>query len=165
MRAHVFWFFLDPDDFAGVGMLVDGGGNFRAQQRVQLIQENNRGAGVFATAALGAQLVAEFAADDEDALGVLHFAVGNDGKEAWLRELIEARGSIWVAQHAFGSEDDERLAPRAANLPAQEVKILRGSGGLANLHVFFARQLHEALDARAGMLRPLPLVAVREKHA
>src|SRR5258707_12048619 len=86
MRAHVFWFFLDPDDFAGVGMLVDGGGNFRAQQRVQLIQENNRGAGVFATAALGAQLVAELAADDEDALGVLHFTVGNDGKEARSEE-------------------------------------------------------------------------------
>src|SRR6266436_7954759 len=161
MRAHVFWFFLDPDDFAGVGMLVDGGGNFRAQQRVKLIQENNPGAGVFAPASLGAKLVAELAADDEDALGVLHFAVGNDGKKARLRELINARGSVGMAQHAFRGENDEWFAPRATDLAAQQMKILRSGGRLANLYIFFARELHKALDARAGMLRPLAFVAVR----
>src|SRR5260370_31455538 len=92
MRARVFRFVRDPDDFSGVGRGGDGGGNFRAQQRIELIQENNRGGGVFAAAALGAKFVAEFAADDQDALGVLHFGVGNDRKKARLRELIDARG-------------------------------------------------------------------------
>src|ERR1700680_4453315 len=69
-----------------------------------------------------------------------------------------------MAQHALRSEDDERLPPGAAGLPAQQVKILRGGGRLADLHVFFAGELHEALDPRAGMLRSLAFIAVREKH-
>src|SRR5689334_25416631 len=94
----------------------------------------------------------------------MRLAVGNNGKKARRREFIDARGSIGMAQHALWSEDDQRLAPRAADLPAQEVKILRGGGRLANLHIFFAGELHKALDARAGMLGTLALVAVRKKH-
>src|SRR6266849_2921197 len=124
MRTHVFRLFLDPHDLAGVGMCVERRGNLRTQQRVKLIQEDDRGRGVFAAAALGAQFVAELAADDEDALGVLHFAVGNDGKKARLREVLDAGGSIGMTQHALWSEDDERLAPRTANLAAQQMKIL-----------------------------------------
>src|SRR5260370_8542399 len=69
-----------------------------------------------------------------------------------------------MSQHTFRSEDDERLAPGATNLAAQQVKILRGGGRLADLHVFFAGELHKTFDARARMLRALSLVAVREKH-
>src|SRR2546425_411606 len=36
MRAHVGGFFLDPDNFAGVGMLGDGGCDLRAGQRIKL---------------------------------------------------------------------------------------------------------------------------------
>src|SRR5713226_133619 len=68
-----------------------------------------------------------------------------------------------MAQHALGCEDDQRLAPQAAHLPAQQVEILRGGRGLANLHVVFGGELHEALHARAGMLWSLALVAVRQK--
>src|SRR5216684_109499 len=69
-----------------------------------------------------------------------------------------------MAQHALGREDDKRLAPHAAHLAAQQVEILRGGRGLANLHVVFRGELHEALHACAGMLRPLAFVAVRQKH-
>src|SRR5258708_14357278 len=69
-----------------------------------------------------------------------------------------------MPQHSFRSKDDERLTPGATNLAAQQVKILRGGGRLADLHVFFAGELHKTFDARAGMLRALSLVAVREKH-
>src|SRR5258708_15010914 len=68
-----------------------------------------------------------------------------------------------MPQHTFRSEDDERLAPRPADLPAQQVKILRGGGRLADLHIFFAGELHKALDARARILRALALLAGREK--
>ncbi len=63
----------------------------------------------------------------------------------------------------FRREDDERLAPQAARLAAQQVEVLRGRGGLANVHVAFGGELHEALNARAGMLRALAFVAVGEK--
>ncbi len=69
-----------------------------------------------------------------------------------------------MAQHAFRSENDEWFAPRATDLAAQQMKILRRSGRLANLHIFFARELHKALDARAGMLGALTFVAVRQQH-
>src|SRR6202162_1404207 len=36
MRAHVSGFFLDPDNFAGIGMLGDGGSDLRARQRIKL---------------------------------------------------------------------------------------------------------------------------------
>jgi len=42
----------------------------------------------------------------------------------------------------------------SAALAAQEMKILRGGGRLADVHVAFGGQLHESLDARAGMLGP-----------
>src|SRR2546423_1361574 len=163
MRAHIFGLFLDPDDFAGVGVLFDGGGDFRAWQRIELVEEKNRGAGVFAAAALGAKLVADFTAGDEDALGIMNFSLGNDRKKTRLREIIDAGGSVGMPQHAFGREDHERLAPRSAYLPAQQMKILRGGGGLANLHVLLAGKLHEALNARAGMLGSLALETVRQK--
>src|SRR6202165_4966135 len=69
-----------------------------------------------------------------------------------------------MAQHALGREDDERLAPRTARLPAQHMKILRSRRRLANLHVVFRGELHEARQPRAGMLWSLALVAVRQKH-
>src|SRR5579863_6808867 len=69
-----------------------------------------------------------------------------------------------MAQHAFWREYDQRLAPQAARLPAQQMKILRGRGGLADVHVALGGELHEALDARAGVFRALAFVAVREQQ-
>src|SRR5216684_3383156 len=149
MRTHIFWLFLDPDDFPCVGMLVDGRGNFRTQQWVELIEKDNRGAGIFATAALGAQLVSEFAADDQDALGVLHLAIGHDRKKARLGEVVDAGRCIGMTEHTLRSEDDEWLAPWTADLTPQQVKVLRGGGRLADLHDFLTGRLHKALDARA----------------
>src|SRR5580704_1189509 len=68
-----------------------------------------------------------------------------------------------MPQHALGRKDDERLAPNAQSLAAQHMEILRGRRWLANLHIIFGCKLHETLNARAGMLRPLPLITVREQ--
>src|SRR6266849_1154952 len=42
MSAHIGGFLLYPDDFAGIGMLGDGGGDFRARQWIKLIEEEDR---------------------------------------------------------------------------------------------------------------------------
>src|SRR5205814_9938438 len=60
--THVAGFFLNPDNLARVGMLVDGCGNFRARQRVELVKKENSGSGVLAAAAFRAQLVSDFSA-------------------------------------------------------------------------------------------------------
>src|SRR5467141_4693624 len=88
MRAHVGWFFLDPDNFASIGMLGDGGSDLRARQRIKLVEEENCRAGVFAAAAFAAQLVAHFAAGDQNAPGVLDFAIGNERQKTRPRELL-----------------------------------------------------------------------------
>src|SRR5258705_10416805 len=152
MRAHIFRFFLDPYDFASVRMLVNGRRNLRTQQRVKLIEKNNRGAGVFAAAAFGAQLVSKLTADDQNALGILHFAIGHNRQKSRLCEIIDAGRSVWMTQHTFRREDDQRLAPRTPDLTPQEVKVLCSRRRLADLHVFFASELQETLDACAGML-------------
>src|ERR1700687_71933 len=69
-----------------------------------------------------------------------------------------------MAQHALGREDYKRLAPWTPRLPAQHMKILRSRRRLADLHVVFGGELHEAFQTCAGMLWSLALVAVRQKH-
>ena len=69
-----------------------------------------------------------------------------------------------MAQHALGGEDDERLAPGEQRLAAQQVEVLRRGRGLADLHVVLGAELEVALDAGARVLRPLPLVAVRQQQ-
>src|SRR5215471_14420183 len=69
-----------------------------------------------------------------------------------------------MTQHTLRGQHDQRLSPRPARLPPQHVEVLRSRGRLANLHVVFRGQLHKSLQARAGMLRALPLVTVRQKQ-
>ena len=64
----------------------------------------------------------------------------------------------------FGVKTTSGLRHVAQRLPPQQMKILRGGGGLANLHVVARGELQKSFDARAGMLRALAFVAVREKH-
>src|SRR5258706_14974042 len=51
MSAHISGLFLDPDDFAGMGMLGDGGGDFRTRQGIKLIEEKDRRSRIFTAAA------------------------------------------------------------------------------------------------------------------
>src|SRR5260370_40814717 len=50
-RAHVAGFFLNPDNLARVGMLRDGGGNFRPRQGGELVKKEKGGIGVLTAAA------------------------------------------------------------------------------------------------------------------
>src|SRR5260221_1894177 len=57
--AHVAGFFLNPDNLAGVRMLIDGGGNFRSRERVELVEKENGGTPVLV---LGARSAGDTAA-------------------------------------------------------------------------------------------------------
>src|SRR5439155_16594746 len=51
---HVSRFFLNPDNLARVGMLVDGRGDFRARQRIELVEKEDGCAVAFPAAVLRA---------------------------------------------------------------------------------------------------------------
>src|SRR5258708_35607382 len=74
-RTHISRFFLHPDDFARVGMLVDGGGNFRARQRVELVQKENCRTSVFTAAAVGPPIVARLSAGNQGSATCLQLPV------------------------------------------------------------------------------------------
>ena len=48
-------------------------------------------------------------------------------------------------------------------LPAQHVVVAGRRGGVADLHVVLGIELEKALQPRRGMLRPLPLIAMRQQ--
>ena len=132
-------------------------------KRIELVEKQNGRAGILALAAFGFQFVADFAAGDQDVLGVGHVPIGNDLQKVRLRKVIESRAGIGMAQHALWSEDDQRLAPRTAGLATQHVKILRGAARLANLNIVFSGELQKAFDAGAGMFRALAFKTMREE--
>src|SRR5208337_4474756 len=113
-----------------------------------------------AAAALGAEFVADLAAGDKDTLRVADLAIGNQGQEPRTGEFLKSGRTIRMPEHALGREHDERLAPQAARLAPQQMKILRGGGRLADVHVAFGGQLHKSFDARAGMFGSLAFVTV-----
>jgi hypothetical protein len=162
--AHVRGLFLDPDNFTRIPMRINRGGDFILGERIELIQEEDRGGRVFAAAAFGAELVTDLAAGDEDTLGVSDLAVWNECKKARTFEVFDWGRGVGMAQHAFRRENDQRFAPKATCLPSKEMEVLSRSGGLADVHIAFRSELHEALNASAGVLGPLAFVAVREQQ-
>ena len=72
-----------------------------------------------------------------------------------------ARGS---RSRLFGVKTTSGRAEAAAHLAAQQVEVLGGRRAVRDLEVVLGAELQEALDARARVLRPLALVAVREQQ-
>src|SRR2546428_12970906 len=105
-------------------MLLYGRKDFRAWQRVELFKGENRSGTVLASAALGAQLVAHFAAGDEDALRILDLALGHQRQEARLRECVNRRARVRMAKHALRRKHNQRLAPPPPRLAPQHATIL-----------------------------------------
>ena len=90
--------------------------------------------------------------------------VRQHGQKALVGEVFDRRRRVGMAQHALRSEHDQRLAPVAQRLAAQQVKILRRIRRLADLEIVAGRELQKALDAGARVLRSLAFVAVGQKQ-
>ena len=84
--------------------------------------------------------------------------------EAARGQRRKAGCCVGMSQHALRREADQRLAPLAQSLTAQQVEVLRGRRRLADLHVIACAQLQIAFYAGAGVLRPLALIAVRQQQ-
>ena len=106
----------------------------------------------------------DFSGAEQDSHGRAVASVGNDGLEAAAASSATGEDGGRIAQHALWRHDHERLAPFAQRLAPQHMEVLPGGGGLADLDVVARGELQIALNAGAGMLRPLAFVSMREKH-
>src|SRR5215813_2939439 len=124
-RSHVSRLFLHPHDFPGVWMSVNRRTDFSLWHWIKLVEEKDRGACVLASAPLSTQFMTDFAACNQDALGVGDFLVLHNLLKMRLHELVNRRTGVRVTQHALGCEHNQRLAPRPPRLPTQHMKVLR----------------------------------------
>ena len=105
------------------------------------------------------------AAEDEPAhvVGFVEVSAIIGSNEPLARSL-----SVDVAERTrrrpFGRHDHERPRGGVERLPTEQVEVLRGRRAVGDADVFLCGELEEALEPRARMLRPVPLVPVREKQ-
>ncbi len=69
-----------------------------------------------------------------------------------------------VAQQRLWRHQDQRLAIGPVQLAPQNVEIVRGRRAVRDDPVVFGAKLQKPFQPRAGMFRPLALIAVRQKH-
>src|SRR5262249_61604592 len=73
--------------------------------------------------------------------------------------LAEPRYRAPVPQQRLRRHQDQRLADVALELPAQDVEVVGGRGGVCDLHIGLGAHLQKTLEARRGMFWSLPLVS------
>ena len=86
--------------------------------------------------------------------------------EAAFGELARRRRDHRVAQQALRRQHDERqrIDEQQRRLPAQQVEVLRRGRAVGDADVDVGRQLQEALRPRAGVIRSLTFVRVRQQQ-
>ena len=133
VRAHVGGLFLDVNDFVRVGIRSDGFGDFLLRQRIELIEEEDRGAGVFALATLGflqiVQILIEEFADltgGVRGLSVPKAALAGTRLSEYARFLIVlgcCAGAIWTARNLLASRVGRELNAVRLSAPAAEALL------------------------------------------
>ena len=113
-------------------------GEFFLWEGIELFEKYNRGACCLFVLTLGLEFVADIPGADQDAVGLADFHVRDYILETLAGKVCDRRRRIGMAQHALRREDDERLAPVAQGLAAQQMKILRGVEGCAIWILCFA---------------------------
>ena len=139
--SHVGRFFLHPYDVAALAVALEFRGEFFFWKGIHLFQKNNRGAVVFALLALGPEFVADLPGADQDAVGLADLPYPESRSGNLTGKIRDGRGSVGMAQHTFGREDDQRFSPVAQSLTAQQMEILRGVRGLARSECYLGRRV------------------------
>ena len=96
-------------------------------------------------------------------------AASSSGITGCQRPSARSRGAAGhqrMAQQALRREHDERqrVGQQQHRLPAQQMEILRGGRAVGDAQIDVGGRLEEPLDARARVIRPLALVAVRQQQ-
>ncbi len=90
--------------------------------------------------------------------------VGENRGEAAVGKLRQGTDAGRQAQQALRGEDDQRPPVGEQHLAAQQVEELGRGARVGDLQVLLGTEREVALDAGAGVLRALPLVAVGEEQ-
>ena len=114
--------------------------------------------------ALGAQLVADLAGAEQDALGVADLVVGEHVLEAVAAEVGDGEtASLWRSM-LLGVNTTSGLRHGRSACRRSRWKYCAAVEGWQIWMLSSRGELQVALDARAGVLRPLAFVAVRQQH-
>lgn len=116
--AHVRRLFLHPNDFPGVRMAGELGFHFGFRKRIELIEEDDSSCCVATTPALGAQLVTNLPAGEENSDRPRDFRVGDHRQEPGSGKIGKRGNCVGMAKHAFRCEDHQRFHPVAKRLTA-----------------------------------------------
>src|ERR1700754_1268783 len=154
--ALVHRFFLAPHHFLRGRVLFQFGRDFRARERIQLLDAHDGDVGEATLLGVLEQVVVDLARAQHDALDLLRREIAvlaDDQLELAVGQFVERRHGQLVAQQGFRRHHDQRLAHRAHLLAADHMERLGRRGRHADLHVFHRAQLQEALEAGGGVLR------------
>src|SRR6059058_6117645 len=164
---HVFRFFLAPDELRVLRKWLEHFAQFLFSQRIKLLYANDRSVVDFALGPVIEQIIINFAGAKDDPLysvGGSHFGRAEDFFETAMDEFFSRRGSKAGTQQTFRGHDDQGLDEIALHLTPQHMKILRGRGQIADLHVVLGAGLEKTLEARAGMFGALTFIAMRKQQ-
>ncbi len=118
----------------------------------------------------GDQIHVDLAAADNHAANLvgsgLGFVVLDDHPEAAFGELARRRRHHRMPQQALRRQHDERqrIDEQQRRLSPEEMEVLRGARAVGDADVDVGRQLQEALRTRAGVVRSLAFVRMREQQ-
>src|SRR4029077_15772233 len=170
-RPHVLRFFLAPNQ----SCLLRKNINRRAQllliKRIELFDANNRAVDDFFFFAVVNKIEIDFSGAQDHTFDCIFLgtsdsnqSVGYDFVKFSTGEIFRTRSRKFRAQETFRRHQDEWLDEIALHLPPQNVEILRGRGGNADLDVVFGAGLKKPLKPGAGMFWALSFVPVRQEQ-
>ena len=82
-----------------------------------------------------------------------------------MHQVVHGGDRPGIPQQALRGHDDQGFARFPLGLPAQEVVVLRGGGGVRHPEVVLGAEGEEALQAGGGMFRSLSFLAMgQEEH-
>src|SRR6056297_3015627 len=167
--ALVHGLFLAPDDFVSTGVAFDDAGQFLARERVELFHADDRDVleRLLAVGARLGQVEINLAGAEHDPLDLVRFGPGrivDDDLEAAVGEILEAGYGIAMPEQTLWREHHQRLAVGPEHLASDHMEHLAWQRWHADLNIVVRAQLHEALQARRGVLGTLALVTVRQVH-
>src|SRR5207245_10586918 len=120
--AHVFWFFLTPNEFRVFGKWLEHFAHLLFCERIKLLDANERCVIDLALSAILQQIVIHFARAKDDPF---HFVRGTGLRRAEeffepaMDEFFRGRRSKLGAQQTFWCRDNERLDELAFHLPPE----------------------------------------------